>query len=260
MALALGLAAVGSTAGADDVLLLLPREFDVKPIRGWSRNGSVERKFTAKDLEGDPNPFRFRGEEVTQEHSSVDVHSGNDCPVEIRYHHEYRARFRRGTLSGTWITHQRNFDRGCKHYPDGEYMRVNHRATVTGQASADGLLVVTGQVVESECLDNGPGGWVERNQDVDPWSFGFEFQLPVGELQSNQTLSPRPTQAPSGAATERDARPGGPRGRRWRGRGRWDEPVGRSDRRQRGRPRRDRWPKRAADHRVLARGEPAGDR
>ena len=96
----------------------------MKPVGGWYRNRTESRRFTAKELEGDSNPFRFRGEEVTQEHSGVDVHTGNDCPVEIHYHQEYRARFRRGTLSGTWDTHQRNFYRGCKHYPDGEYMRV----------------------------------------------------------------------------------------------------------------------------------------
>ena len=231
-AAALALAALGSAAGADDVLLLLPREFDVKPTRGWSRNGSDERKFTARDLEGDP-PFRFRGEEVTQENSSVDVHTGNDCPVEIRYHHEYRASFRRGTLSGTWKTYQRNFYRGCKHYPDGEYMRVNHQATVTGRAEADGRLSVTVQVVDSECLDNGAGGWVRRNQDFDRWSFGFEFQLPVGELQSNQKLSAAADTGPDpGAARQREARPGDPK---------WEAGVrSRSVGRARGAPRHDR--------------------
>ena len=213
-ALALGLVALGLAAGADDVLLLLPRAFDVKPVGGWYRNRTESRRFTAKDLEGDPNPFRFRGEEVTQEHSSVDVHTGNDCPVEIRYRHEFRATFRRGTLTGTWKTHQRNFYRGCKHYPDGEYMRVNHTGSVTGRADADGRLSVTVEVADSECLDNEAGGWVRRNQRFDPWSFGLEFQLPVGELQSNQKLSPRPTPAPvaarpATATPVREARVGG---------------------------------------------------
>ena len=93
-------------------------------------------------------------------------------------------------------------------------MRVSHRATVTGQADADGRLAITGQVTDSEILDNGPGGWVTRNQDFEPWSFGLEFQLPVGELQSNQKLSPRPTPVPAPAPRAaktpvRDARAGG---------------------------------------------------
>ena len=89
-ALALGLAALGSGAGADDVLLLLPREFDVKPVSGWYRNRSESRRFTAKDLEGDPNPFRFRGEEVTQEHST-----------RRRPHGQTTARWRSATTTST---------------------------------------------------------------------------------------------------------------------------------------------------------------
>jgi hypothetical protein len=210
VALAMVLVAPAAVADAEEVLLLLPSQFDVRPISGSSRMGGEMRTLTAKDLEGDPNPFRFRGEDVTQEMSRTDHHAFPECTVDIQYHHEYRATFRRGVLNGRWLAHQRNYYRNCKDRDDGEYMRVNHEGVISGQADADGRLKVTVQTTNSEIIDRriewvGKGNegrfvsfneWKKRDQAMEPWSFGLGFQLPVGELQSSQKLSPRPTPAP----------------------------------------------------------------
>ena len=211
VALVAALVAPAAVAGAEEVLLLLPSQFDVRPISGWNQRGSRMEKFTSKDLGGDRlEPFRFRGEEVTQETSRTDHHAVSECTVDIQYHHEYRATFRRGVLNGRWIARQRNYYRSCKDRDDGEYMRVNHEGVMSGQADADGRLAVTVQTTNSEIIDRriewvgkGKEGrfviyneWKKRDQAMEPWSFGFGFQLPVGELQSSQKLSPRPTPAP----------------------------------------------------------------
>jgi hypothetical protein len=226
-AVALAVLAMSGPAAAEEVLLLLPKEFDVRPIGGWSRHGSDFRRFSAQDLQGSWSPFQFRGEEVTQESSGTDHHPVPDCTVDIQHDDEYRATFRRGELRGRWVYHQRNFQRSCKDHDDGEYMRVNHEGVITGQADADGRLKVTVQVVLSECFDSreewvgnaGKGryvrhdGWTKRNQDYEPWSFGFEFQLPVGELQSSQKIStPAPppiTRGPQAGAPKDEETPTG---------------------------------------------------
>jgi hypothetical protein len=68
-------------------------------------------------------------------------------------------------------------------------MRVKHVGTITGRANADGRLEIVVQVTDTDIHDNQNGGWSKRDQSVDPWSFGLEFQLPVGELQTRRSPS-----------------------------------------------------------------------
>ncbi len=190
-------------AAAEEVLLLLPKNFDVRPIRGWSRNASGLHTLSAKDFGlGDESLYRFRGEEVTNNFTSTEHINDPRCNVDIRYVHETTGTFRRGVLEGRWVTREHNYYRGCADYPDGEYIRVNHEGVMKGQANADGLLQVRIDVTHEDIYDRHTG-WERRNQHFDGWSFGLEFQLPVGELQSSQRLS---TPAP---ATGAQAAPGG---------------------------------------------------
>jgi len=194
-ALGVGLLAMGAASGADDVLLLLPRNFDVTPIGGWGERGGVRERLTAQQLAYDKEPFQFRGEEVTKVHQGVDHHQG-ECLVDMHYRQEYKARFRRGNLEGRWVATQRNSYRGCQKL-NGEYLRIKHEGTITGRANADGRLEMVVRVTDSNAQQRYESGWVTDNDGFQRWSFGLEFQLPVGELQSNQKLSAKPTPVPA---------------------------------------------------------------
>ena len=70
-----------SSAAAEEVLLSLPRDFDVRPVGGWGKgpDGQV-RRISRSDLEREAGLFRFRGEEVTQS-IQHDVHELKmSCP------------------------------------------------------------------------------------------------------------------------------------------------------------------------------------
>jgi hypothetical protein len=203
-ALAIGLLAAGGVAGADDVLLLLPRNFDVRPIGGWGERASVRERLTAEQLARDKTPFQFRGEDVTHVHESVD-HYGGECTADIQYRQEFKARFRRGSLEGRWVATQRNYNRGDCPGGHGEVLRIKYTATITGRANADGRLEMVVRVTEGDFQVKEADGWVTRNDGFRPWSFGLEFQLPVGELQSSQKLSPKPVPEPRAG---RGAEPG----------------------------------------------------
>ena len=212
LAMLLGLAGTTGTVLGEEVLLSLPREFDVRPIGGWGQHGSGERqRLSREDLEREAGVFRFRGEQVTQTTTTTDRHGSPSCRVHITTDQEFQATFRRGELSGRWVSRQRNFYRDCHDRDDGEYLRSTVAGAATGQANADGLLKITVQVTESEIVDHkmayvGQGNkgrwhyrdWEVRDQHHDPWSFGLEFQLPVGELQSSQELSTPPPPGASG--------------------------------------------------------------
>jgi hypothetical protein len=224
--LAFGLMALGGAtplAADEEVLLLLPKNFDVRPLRGWSQRGSERREFSGSELKRDDGVFRFRGEEVTQGSRQTDHHRGGTCDIDTYTEQELRATFRRGVLRGRWTARQRNYFRNCSDRDDAEYMRWRSEGEVSGQADADGRLTLTTRATSDEILDREihwvgqgsrgrfvtSGQWTRRNQAFEPWSYSLEFQLPVGELQSSQKLSPP---RGSGRAAEGTPSPDGPDG------------------------------------------------
>lgn len=178
-----------STALADDVLLLLPKNFDVRAHKGWSWNKHTgHSEFTSS--QAGRLVLRFRGNQVTAggvETLRNPCYGGGVILVESKT--EIVATYDKGRLSGTYESQQRNWSQGCSARNDEEYMQVHARGTVTGEAGSDGILKIKVQVTEEKVLDREGGGWKKRNEEPNLYSWGAEFKLPVGELQSSQTFS-----------------------------------------------------------------------
>lgn len=202
------LALFAANAAADDVLLLLPKNFDVVAQRGWSRNKydgykEFDRSQASKAI------LCFRGKNVTAGESRTDRHpSSGHGTVIIKYNSKLVATYDKGHLSGTWESSMRNWIEGwVERCNDAEYMQVYYKGTITGEANADGILKITVQMTENTILDREyvnqsvgsgkdartmmiyGGGWKKRDQEPNLYSWGAEFKLPVGELQSSQKFT-----------------------------------------------------------------------
>jgi hypothetical protein len=202
------LTACAPRAAADDVLLVLPKNFDVSAECGWTRTkskGYEELDF----IEKNKTIFQFRGNKVTAGVAHTFRFPTADGGVGIsKYDTKFAATYDKGHLSGICEYHSNYRNEGCKDRNDAESLRQSYKGTLTGEANTEGILKITVQITEDTILDREftdqptgagknarttrrifSGGWKKRDYESDLLSFGFEFKLPVGELQSSQKFS-----------------------------------------------------------------------
>ncbi len=193
-----------AAAAAEDVLLLLPKNFDVRAHKGWSWNKQEGRKeLTA--YQSSQTVLQFRGSRVTAGGVWTYRYPCKGGGVFInKVKTEIVATYDKGHLSGTYESRMRNSNQGCAASNDAEFLQVYYKGTVSGEAGSDGILKITVQMTEhtilgrestSQKLGEGKGaitktiyggGWKKRDQEPNLYSWGAEFKLPVGELQSSQ--------------------------------------------------------------------------
>lgn len=199
----------------EEVLLSLPREFDVTarlPALD-AMPSSIERP--------PPLVFRFRGDSFRATNSWA-YHSGTHVWEEV-----YEGTFRRGRLEGTYESFVRvsyaeppTASAGCAPLPGGVHFKEWQSGKVGGTATPDGILSLTLRVASHRAVSrrserdyNTSGcyrdmGWVDVTRESEtewaqkwtPYTATILLRLPVGELQSSQKLStPPPPRARPGA-------------------------------------------------------------
>lgn len=196
---------------ADDVLLNLPKNFDVTIKRVWHRNKNEGyREYSEKDLkDAEDRVLHFRGKIVTQDIDRTEHRplSGGEVNI-VRLITKLRATYEKGHLSGTWEFHMYTRIQGSKSCNDAETYQLHNKGTITGEANAQGILKITATNIDETSLDRESttqlvgsgkdartvtifgGGWKKSNQERNLYSWGAEYQLPVGELQSSQKFIP----------------------------------------------------------------------
>ncbi len=197
---------------ADDVLLNLPREFDVTARRPAWEDASAGAPLPP------PLVFRFRGERFRATLHWTSRIPGRD-DISNLYEEEIEGTFRRGRLEGTYERFVQNSllespprPPNCSPRPLGPYHKDWESGRVEGTATPDGLLSLTVHVTSHRNITRreehiGDGcyrdlGWVDTTRESEtqwamkwtPHTDALILRLPVGELQSSQTLStPPPT-------------------------------------------------------------------
>lgn len=182
-----------AAAFADDVLLLLPKNFDVTGIRGWASNSYSGRTELTPD-QAKVSLLKFRGNRVTADDSRTDQVTGRGGGTTfIHYETRIEATYDKGRLSGTYEHTSKNWNQGYpadSGIPNREYSRSTLKGTISGQADANGILTVFLQVTDHAVFQNlNNAGWTKIDVPPDLFSWCIDYQLPVGELQSAQTLS-----------------------------------------------------------------------
>ncbi len=176
--------------GGEEVLLNLPRDFDIS-VPDLSPFGGTEKI-------DKPIVIRFRGQAVSASHErTAPVVQGVDHPHQFRHTFTLTGTFSRGRLAGmaTHVGVNRDTQQGV------DFFQFKEEAAVQGQANADGRLTITmlwkpvmhqGRTVSRG--GNGLLAWGEwKDFPMDSWNprnATFKVQLPVGQLQSSQKLSP----------------------------------------------------------------------
>lgn len=176
--------------GGEEVLLNLPRDFDVT-VPDLAPFGGTEKA-------DPPIIIRFRGQVVSSSHEhTAAVVQGVDHPHQFRHALTMRGTFWHGTFMGTasHVGINRDTQQGI------DFFQFKEEAVVQGQANADGKLTITlrwkpvmHQGRNASRGGNGLLAWGEwRDLPMDSWSprtATFTVQLPVGQLQSTQKLVP----------------------------------------------------------------------
>ncbi len=190
------------TPGGEEVLLNLPKDFDVTFADGAKEH---------------PWVFQFRGENVTMQSRNEETSTSPETGKTVHtYQTAITGTFRRGILKGKYIFHTTggHFGTGV-HYSVGLVYKYWVWGDVTAQADSNtttrGLLNVvidlnghkhTSRVSSQDAtLPWGPwrdvtADWEDASKVAIPWKpqkFTIVLKLPVGELQSSQKLtSPEP--------------------------------------------------------------------
>jgi hypothetical protein len=222
--LALGLAASGALAGADDVLLLLPREFEVQP--------RLTHALTPAARVTEPLVLRFRGEEVSGRHVVLYSYSGEVAAGHwtnfSRCEFAFEGTFRRGHLDVAVKLHTTQWGEGSRNLVcEGVIAESWSDGRAEGTASADGRLDVLVRMLRERGwgYSHGSTGADPSHQatcdrkttysrplsaEARAGGVAWVIQLPVGALQSTVKATPRPTPvpvpAPAGATRGGDDR------------------------------------------------------
>ena len=210
---------------ADDVLLSLPREFDVTAQRPlW---GEVPA-----DIEQPPALiFRFRGGRF---HATTrwTYHSGTHVREEV-----FEGTLQRGRLEGTYEAFAQvsyaeppTASAGCTPLPGGVHSKEWSPGRIRGTATPEGLVSLTLEVTSHRAVSRKRErdydtagcyrdlGWVDVTRESEtewaakwkPYTETIVLQLPVGELQSSQEpATPPPVREPRSAAGVAPPVPGG---------------------------------------------------
>jgi len=174
--------------GGEEVLLNLPRDFDVRPTSVNPEEWIGRWKEMI---------FRFRGNRVTVDHKFTMPVDNAGLKSQLHGTCRIQGEFVRGRLigKGSFNYFNRDVDQGI------DFAEFYAEAEVTGQANMDGRLVIpiTWKLKHATGRDGkgqGPdkpmlwGGWkdytAEYSKHVTPWQVDLTLQLPVGELQSSQ--------------------------------------------------------------------------
>ena len=196
-----------AAAAAEDVLLLLPKNFDVRAHKGWSWNKQEGRKeLTA--YQSSQTVLQFRGSRVTAGGVWTYRYPCKGGGVFInKVKTEIVATYDKGHLSGTYESQMRNWNEGCAASNDAEFLQLYNKGTVSGEAGSDGILKIKVEITKETILNREStwqktgegkgaitkviygGGWKKRDREFNLFSWGAEFKLPVGELHSSQVLS-----------------------------------------------------------------------
>lgn len=174
--------------GGEDVLLNLPRDFDVRPT-----------SVSPAESIGKWNEmiFRFRGKQVTVDHEFTMPVDSAGLKSQLHGTCRIQGEFVRGRLigKGSFRYFNRDVDQGI------DFAEFYAEANVVGQANADGRLVIPVAwklklATARDGIGQGPNkpiawaGWKDRTAEyskhITSWQTDLTFQLPVGELQSNQ--------------------------------------------------------------------------
>ncbi len=182
--------------GGEEVLLNLPRDFDVA-APGLSLHHDAEKAKT-------PITLRFRGQTVTCTYNHTLPPSTDSFPSQIRGTFTMSGTFYRGQLTGSanYVYFNRDTRQGI------DFCQAKFEAQIQGQANADGALTITSKWKPTNMqtrVPDGPvpgdrpfpyGAWKDITQEylskgwLKPIDKRLTVQLPVGQLQSSQKLSP----------------------------------------------------------------------
>jgi len=180
----------------EEVLLNLPRDFDVA-APGLSLIHDAEKAKT-------PITLRFRGQTVTCTYNHTLPPSTEGFPSQIRGTFTMSGTFYRGQLTGSanYVYLNRDTRQGI------DFSQVKVEVQILGQANADGALTITSKWKPTNMqtrVPDGPvrgdrplpyGAWKDITQEyqskgwIKPTDKRFTVQLPVGQLQSSQKLTP----------------------------------------------------------------------
>jgi len=181
--------------GGEEVLLNLPRDFDVA-APGLSLYDAEKAKT--------PITLRFRGQTVTCTYNHTQPPSTDSFPSQIHGTFTMSGTFYRGQLTGSanYVYFNRDTRQGI------DFHQGKYEVQIQGQANADGALTITSKWKPTNMqtrVPDGPvrgdsplpyGAWKDITQEyqskgwIKPIDKRFTVQLPVGQLQSSQKLTP----------------------------------------------------------------------
>ena len=179
--------------GGEEVLLLLPKNFDVL-VPDWDMSKQTVASFPGSSRGANDGPLvlRFRDGTVTADQkwtAYLRQRGENPHIVEWQFRVKFNGTFRRGVLQGQLTQYWEEGIRAIR-YPQSQEWR---EGPLSGQANADGKMTVHGvlKVLSSLWYDPvrevyGENENPEGRQASTP---RFEIMLPVGQLQSTQKLS-----------------------------------------------------------------------
>ncbi len=183
--------------GDEEVLLNLPRDFDVavpdlSPLPPLMRNEKTEK----------PVVLRFRGQTMRSSYDHTMAPNATSFPPsQVRGTFMMSGTFYRGQLTGsaTFVAFNRDIRQGI------DFTEFKSEADVQGQANADGRLTIKMKWkffnVRQRSAGAAPAGLIQWGawKDLPREDLGkglaesdsqFTVQLPVGQLQSSQKLTP----------------------------------------------------------------------
>lgn len=185
--------AAASTAATqpdeEQVLLNLPRDFDVR-LPEMDTSGPHGNVVYVTD---EPCTFRFRGEQVSGGWQTTVKWDNDTERGESIHRYKFEGTFRRGVFAaeGTNSFLARTASK--------ELSKSWTRLKLHGRANADGVLSIEVEQIPIRYVYEASGQWKEDENwvksfpaEARKWRAPIVLKLPVGELQSSQTLTPAP--------------------------------------------------------------------